>query len=104
VMGLPGDTNLELLHYIGCTDMHWGETANHLLSEGKICLFSLEVGNSNELNAAYAADGYSRIKGSPGVSELHYLLDVPELAGTLGRRTARSCDISFVRLSSIGDD
>ena len=26
VMGLPGDTNLELLHYIGCTDMHWGKT------------------------------------------------------------------------------
>jgi hypothetical protein len=25
VMGLPGDTNLELLHYIGSTDMHWGE-------------------------------------------------------------------------------
>ncbi|KAE9378814.1 pyruvate decarboxylase [Stipitochalara longipes BDJ] len=48
VMGLPGDTNLELLHYIGSTDMHW-------------------VGNSNELNAAYAADGYSRIKGCPGV-------------------------------------
>jgi hypothetical protein len=34
VMGLPGDSNLELLHYIGDTDMHWGETANHLLSEG----------------------------------------------------------------------
>jgi pyruvate decarboxylase len=28
VMGLPGDTNLELLHYIGSTDMHWGETSN----------------------------------------------------------------------------
>lgn len=27
-MGLPGDTNLELLHYIGSTGMHWGETAN----------------------------------------------------------------------------
>jgi len=24
VMGLPGDTNLELLHYIGSTDMRWG--------------------------------------------------------------------------------
>jgi hypothetical protein len=28
VMGLPGDTNLELLNYIGSTDMHWGETSN----------------------------------------------------------------------------
>ena len=27
------------------------------------------VGNSNELNAAYAADGYSRVKGVPGVSK-----------------------------------
>ncbi|KAH8794163.1 thiamine diphosphate-binding protein [Hyaloscypha finlandica] len=48
VMGLPGDTNLELLNYIGSTDMHW-------------------IVNSNELNAAYAADGYARIKGCPGV-------------------------------------
>jgi hypothetical protein len=28
VMGLPGDTNLELLNYIGSTDLHWGETSN----------------------------------------------------------------------------
>ena len=27
------------------------------------------VGNANELNAAYAADGYARIKGCPGVRE-----------------------------------
>ena len=46
-------------------------------------LISVEVGNSNELNAAYAADGYSRIKGSPGVSELRSL---------------------WVSLSLIGDD
>lgn len=25
------------------------------------------VGNANELNAAYAADGYARVKGCPGV-------------------------------------
>ncbi|KUJ14027.1 pyruvate decarboxylase, partial [Mollisia scopiformis] len=48
VMGLPGDMNLELLHYMKDTDLRW-------------------VGNSNELNAAYAADGYSRISGGPGV-------------------------------------
>jgi len=28
VMGLPGDTNLELLHYIGSTDMHWGKISS----------------------------------------------------------------------------
>ena len=27
------------------------------------------VGNSNELNAAYAADGYARVKGVPGCRE-----------------------------------
>lgn len=51
VFGLPGDMNLGLLDYLyEVGGLHW-------------------VGNSNELNAAYAADGYSRIKGVPGVSE-----------------------------------
>jgi len=53
------------------------------LEWGVSLLISVEVGNSNELNAAYAADGYSRIKGSPGVSELRSL---------------------WVSLSLIGDD
>ncbi|CZR58836.1 related to pyruvate decarboxylase [Phialocephala subalpina] len=48
VMGLPGDMNLELLHYMKDANLNW-------------------VGNSNELNAAYAADGYSRIGGCTGV-------------------------------------
>lgn len=42
--GVPGDYNLELLDYIEPAGLNW-------------------VGNANELNAAYAADGYSRIKG-----------------------------------------
>ncbi|KAJ4214946.1 Pyruvate decarboxylase 1 [Fusarium solani] len=49
VMGVPGDMNLELLDYIDQVDgLSW-------------------VGNANELNAAYAADGYARVKGCPGV-------------------------------------
>ncbi|KAL9111031.1 MAG: hypothetical protein Q9227_004464 [Pyrenula ochraceoflavens] len=43
VFGVPGDYNLELLDYVK-GDLHW-------------------VGNCNELNAGYAADGYSRRKG-----------------------------------------
>ena len=43
VHGVPGDYNLALLDYVE-PDLHW-------------------VGNCNELNAGYAADGYSRIKG-----------------------------------------
>ncbi|RDW86629.1 uncharacterized protein DSM5745_03271 [Aspergillus mulundensis] len=49
IMGVPGDMNLELLDYIDQVEgLSW-------------------VGNANELNAAYAADGYSRVKGCPGV-------------------------------------
>jgi pyruvate decarboxylase len=42
--GVPGDYNLDLLDYVEPSGLNW-------------------VGNANELNAAYAADGYSRIKG-----------------------------------------
>ncbi|UPK92666.1 hypothetical protein LCI18_003601 [Fusarium solani-melongenae] len=50
-MGVPGDMNLELLDYIDQIDgLSW-------------------VGNANELNAAYAADGYARVKGCPGVGK-----------------------------------
>ncbi|CAK7909038.1 pyruvate decarboxylase isozyme 1 [[Candida] anglica] len=45
IFGLPGDFNLSLLDKIYEVDgMKW-------------------AGNANELNAAYAADGYSRVKG-----------------------------------------
>ncbi|KAI9151297.1 Pyruvate decarboxylase [Paramyrothecium foliicola] len=57
VHGVPGDYNLTLLDYIKPAGIKW-------------------VGNANELNAGYAADGYARIKGigalvtSFGVGEL----------------------------------
>jgi len=44
IHGVPGDYNLTLLDYVEPSGLLW-------------------VGNANELNAAYAADGYSRIKG-----------------------------------------
>ncbi|KAK2686470.1 hypothetical protein QWA68_015145 [Fusarium oxysporum] len=44
VHGVPGDYNLTLLDYIKSTGISW-------------------VGNANELNSGYAADGYARIKG-----------------------------------------
>ncbi|KAF2257498.1 pyruvate decarboxylase [Lojkania enalia] len=44
VHGLPGDYNLVALDYIPRCGLHW-------------------VGNCNELNAGYAADGYARVKG-----------------------------------------
>jgi pyruvate decarboxylase len=57
VHGVPGDYNLTILDYIKPLGLHW-------------------VGNANELNSGYAADGYGRIKGisaivtSFGVGEL----------------------------------
>ncbi|KAI0146125.1 thiamine diphosphate-binding protein [Xylariaceae sp. FL1272] len=44
VHGVPGDFNLTLLDYVEPAGLLW-------------------VGNANELNAGYAADGYARIKG-----------------------------------------
>ncbi|KAF4466252.1 pyruvate decarboxylase [Fusarium albosuccineum] len=44
IHGVPGDYNLSLLDYVQPAGLRW-------------------VGNANELNAAYAADGYARIKG-----------------------------------------
>ncbi|KAJ5376036.1 pyruvate decarboxylase [Penicillium cosmopolitanum] len=44
VHGVPGDYNLTLLDHVIPSGLEW-------------------VGNCNELNAAYAADGYARIKG-----------------------------------------
>ncbi|PLN74908.1 pyruvate decarboxylase [Aspergillus taichungensis] len=44
IFGLPGDYNLNLLDYVEPAKLHW-------------------IGNCNELNAGYAADGYARIKG-----------------------------------------
>ena len=44
IHGVPGDCNLELLDYVEPAGLLW-------------------VGNANELNAGYAADGYARIKG-----------------------------------------
>lgn len=44
VHGVPGDFNLSMLDHVEAAGLNW-------------------VGNTNELNAAYAADGYSRIKG-----------------------------------------
>ncbi|KAF2838508.1 pyruvate decarboxylase [Patellaria atrata CBS 101060] len=44
VHGLPGDYNLVALDYIPKNGLRW-------------------VGNVNELNAGYAADGYARVKG-----------------------------------------
>ncbi|WWC67969.1 uncharacterized protein I206_101888 [Kwoniella pini CBS 10737] len=72
VFGVPGDFNLEWLDFVeNDPDIEW-------------------VGNANELNAAYAADGYARVKGGLavivttfGVGELSALCGI---AGALAER------------------
>ena len=49
IFGVPGDYNLEFLdHIVAHPDIRW-------------------VGNANELNAGYAADGYGRLRGMSAV-------------------------------------
>ena len=48
IHGVPGDYNLVALDYIPSCGLNW-------------------VGNCNELNAGYAADGYARVKGISAV-------------------------------------
>ncbi|KAI1174725.1 thiamine diphosphate-binding protein [Nemania sp. FL0916] len=72
VHGVPGDFNLTLLDYVEPAGLQW-------------------VGNANELNAGYAADGYSRIKGvgaiitTFGVGELSA---INAIAGAYAERAA----------------
>lgn len=58
VHGVPGDYNLVALDYLEPAGLYW-------------------VGNANELNAGYAADGYGRIKG---ISALMTAFGVGELS------------------------
>ncbi|KAL2808449.1 thiamine diphosphate-binding protein [Aspergillus granulosus] len=78
VMGVPGDMNLELLDYIDQVDgLSW-------------------VGNANELNAAYAADGYSRVKGCPGV--LVTTMGVGELSALNGVAGAYTENVKLIHI------
>ncbi|KAL3487601.1 thiamine diphosphate-binding protein [Aspergillus germanicus] len=78
VMGVPGDMNLELLDYIdGVDGLSW-------------------VGNANELNAAYAADGYSRVKGCPGV--LVTTMGVGELSAINGVAGAYTENVKLIHI------
>lgn len=62
IFGVPGDYNLRLLDFVVPAGLHW-------------------VGNCNELNAAYSADGYSRVNG---LSALITTFGVGELSAANG--------------------
>lgn len=66
IYGVPGDYNLTLL-----------ETIEH----DQECEF---IGNCNELNAAYAADGYARLKGAGALITTYGVGDLAALSGIAG--------------------
>nr|WP_232785405.1 MULTISPECIES: thiamine pyrophosphate-binding protein [unclassified Serratia (in: enterobacteria)] len=66
IYGVPGDYNLALL-----------ETIEH----DQHCQF---IGNCNELNAAYAADGYARLKGAGALITTYGVGDLAALSGIAG--------------------
>ncbi|KAG8879872.1 Pyruvate decarboxylase 1 [Tulasnella sp. 332] len=65
IHGVPGDFNLVALDYIPKAGLNW-------------------VGNCNELNAAYAADGYARIKGISAIVTTFGVGELSALAGIGG--------------------
>ncbi|KAI0597135.1 pyruvate decarboxylase [Biscogniauxia sp. FL1348] len=65
VHGLPGDYNLVALDYLPKTGLTW-------------------VGSCNELNAAYAADGYARVKGISAVMTTFGVGELSAINGIAG--------------------
>jgi pyruvate decarboxylase len=79
VHGLPGDFNLVTLDYLPKTGLKW-------------------VGSVNELNAAYAADGYARVKGMGAIVTT---FGVGELSAINGLAGAYSEHIPVVHIVGI---
>lgn len=65
VFGVPGDFNLRLLDFVEPSGMRW-------------------VGNCNELNGAYAADGYARIKGLSALITTYGVGELSAINGIAG--------------------
>lgn len=78
ILGVPGDFNLNLIdHVYNVPDLRW-------------------VGTCNELNAAYAADGYARTRGVPGAVVTTY--GVGELSALNGITGAYSEFVPLIHI------
>jgi indolepyruvate decarboxylase len=81
VFGLPGDFNLSLLDQMATVEgFHW-------------------VGSTNELNAAYAADGYARLRR--GIGALVTTFGVGELSAINGVAGSFSEDVPVVQITGM---
>jgi indolepyruvate decarboxylase len=66
IFGVPGDYNLAFLdHIVGNPELAW-------------------VGNANELNAAYAADGYARVAGAGALLTTYGVGELSAINGLAG--------------------
>src|ERR1700722_19304864 len=54
------------------------------------------IGCSNELNAAYAADGYARVKGAAMLSTTYAVGELSALNGVMGAKAERSMGFHVV--------
>jgi indolepyruvate decarboxylase len=54
------------------------------------------IGCSNELGAAYAADGYARVRGSSMLLTTYAVGELSALNGVMGARAERSCVFHLV--------
>ncbi|BCS28756.1 alpha-keto acid decarboxylase family protein [Aspergillus puulaauensis] len=77
IHGVPGDYNLTLLDYIKPNNLRW-------------------VGNTNELNAAYAADGYARIKGLGALITTFGVGELSAINAIAGAYTERAAVVHIV--------
>ncbi|KAJ5717281.1 pyruvate decarboxylase [Penicillium malachiteum] len=84
IFGVPGDYNLRLLDFVEPTGLHW-------------------VGNCNELNAAYAADGYARINGFSALITTFGVGELSAINGIAGAFTEKSPVIHIVGSPSRSD-
>jgi pyruvate decarboxylase len=75
--GVPGDFTLPFLSYLAPTGMTW-------------------VGNCNELNAAYAADGYARVKGLGAVCTTYGVGELSAINGIAGSYAERVSVVHIV--------
>lgn len=77
VHGVPGDFNLTLLDYVQPAGLLW-------------------VGNANELNAGYAADGYARVKGLGALITTFGVGELSAINAIAGAYTERAAVVHIV--------
>lgn len=77
VFGVPGDYNLRLLDFVEPSGLHW-------------------TGNCNELNAAYAADGYARINGLSAMITTFGVGELSAINGIAGAFTEKAPIVHIV--------